>query len=142
MRHLRQIKVLQLLALLAIVSCQDNPQGSSGGDPIGTVAGTGGISSRSVSPAPTNFLLGEVTTSSVTFSWDDVASNEAAYEVEMCSGSECDEFEAISQSPLAVDSTSVTESGLDAGTTYRFRVRSTNKNGASAWLESDDIVTE
>ncbi len=133
-----------LAALLSavLVACQDDSDGGGVVVPIGSVAGgTSGTSSRSVSSAPTDLVVQDTTSESIAISWTDTATNELIYEVEKCAGSGCESFEAVAKSPFAADTTSVTEEGLEPATVYRFRVRTTNGNGSSDWLTSDDINT-
>lgn len=98
-------------------------------------------SSSLSSSAPTNLTVGTVTASAVTISWTDNSSAETGYEVEMCSGSGCSSYTAVSASPLAANSTSHTQTGLTASTIYKFRVRATNSFGPSDYVVSSEATT-
>lgn len=98
--------------------------------------------SSSLAPsAPSGLTTGTVTGSAVTISWTDNSSGETGYVVERCSGASCTNFAAVASSPLAANSTSHTETGLTASTTYRFRVAAANAFGNSDYATSSDIAT-
>jgi fibronectin type 3 domain-containing protein len=90
--------------------------------------------------APTNMVIGTVTSTMAALSWTDTASNATAYELQRCTGSGCSSFTDISAS-LAANAISYSDTGLAAGTTYRYQVRATNSAGGSAWLGSGDVTT-
>ena len=69
-------------------------------------------------------------TSTINLSWTDSSDNEAGFRIERCLGATCSNF-----APLFIttaSATAYTDAGLDAGTTYRYRVVAINTIGASA----------
>lgn len=91
--------------------------------------------------APTAFAVTAKTSTSVSFSWADNASNETAYEVYSCTGSGCTTYAAVAGSPFAANTTTATVSALAGSTTYRFQVRAITAANQSTYLTSSDITT-
>jgi hypothetical protein len=86
--------------------------------------------------APTGVTAGSVTALSATASWTDASSDETGFKVEYAP-SPYSSWTALSGSPTAANATSLaTGNVLTDGTSYKFRVASTNANGDSAWVES------
>jgi len=102
---------------------------------------TASESSTGAPTAPTGLTVASTTDSSILFTWTDQATDELFYEVERCSGASCASFTALANSPYAVNSASLADTGLTAGTIYRYRVRARNGSGDSDWLVSSDIQT-
>ncbi len=90
---------------------------------------------------PTGFTNGTISSSSIQFSWTDVATDETSYQVQRCAGSACTSFADVTASPLAAASVAHTESGLSSSSVYRFRVRAVRGSVQSTWLTSADITT-
>jgi hypothetical protein len=137
--------ILALAILVAGAACEKKSDEPPPGEEVsagGGVVGAGnGVSSRSISAAPTNLVLSDITDTSITVGWTDISTNELIFDVELCAGTDCTSFSPASRSPLAADSTSHTESSLTPATFYRFRIRSTNRNGSSAWITSEPVTT-
>ena len=70
-------------------------------------------------------------------SWVDAAANEARYEVERS----IDGVSWAALPALGPNSTTVTDSGARAGTTYRYRVRSATAYLPSAWAATGTVTT-
>jgi hypothetical protein len=90
------------------------------------------------SAAPTGLAAPSTTTTSVSLTWTDTASNEDGYEVQrkLNSGSV---WTVVTVT--AADATSHTVTGLTAGTAYDFRVRAVNVYGESTWNTITNIST-
>ncbi|MCE0487935.1 S8 family serine peptidase [Ornithinimicrobium sediminis] len=90
--------------------------------------------------APTALTASGVTTSTVDLSWTDTADNETGFRVERCEGAACTGFNEVGT--VGADVSSFTDTGLGAGTTYRYRVSAFNDVGASAWAGPVSATTE
>ena len=84
-----------------------------------------------VPAAPAN-LTGSATTSSVTLSFSDNATNEFWVEFERCAGAGCTNFARIGQT-LGENATSFRDTTVSAGTTYTYRARAIGFMGASGY---------
>jgi hypothetical protein len=135
------------VVVLLTVGCGDTALDQQPGEEIpisgGSISSTSGgqVSSRAISGAPTMLAVRPSTPVAIEITWTDAAVNELIYEIERCSGTDCIDFLPVSRSPLASNTTSYTEEGLSPATIYRFRVRTTNRNGSSAWVLSENIST-
>lgn len=91
--------------------------------------GGGGGPARPTGPAaPTNLRVLAVTDTAITLAWSDESSNEDGFELQRrTTGS------WASLASLAANTTTYSDSGLSAGTTYRYRVRAFNASGESEW---------
>jgi hypothetical protein len=133
-----------LLLAMLLNSCEKAESEEPTGEPVVAIGGGGGggsgaVSSRSISAAPMDLKLTAATPNSITLGWTDIAVNELIFEIESCQGIDCEDFSAVTGSPLSANSVTFTHAGLTAGTPYRFRVRTTNRNGSSPWQVSDHI---
>jgi predicted phage tail protein len=72
-----------------------------------------------------------VSASRINLTWTDNASNESNYRIERCQGAGCSNFVQIAQ--VGANVTSRANTGLAAGTTYRYRVRARNSIGNSGY---------
>jgi hypothetical protein len=97
------------------------------------------VNAASAPSAPTGFTLGTVSSTSVTFTWNDVASNESLYQIDRCTGSGCTSFALLAGS-LAADTTTYTDSSVLSGTVYNYRIRALNSYGSNT-LSSGDVTT-
>lgn len=80
--------------------------------------------------APTNFSATTISSSSVDLIWDDNASNESGFVIEMSTdGTNYDLLEEAGP-----DEESYLIENLDSATTYWFRVKSINSYGSSTWV--------
>ena len=89
--------------------------------------------------APSNLAASPASTSSIGLSWTDNASNETAYKVERATAA-AGPWTEIAGS-LAAGSTAYSATGLDASTTYYFRVRAGNTAGDSAYSATASATT-
>lgn len=81
------------------------------------------------------------TSSTLSVTWTDNASDEDNYEVEFTSNKGAT-WDAFTSSPYAANTESANTLALGGGFTYRVRVRATQTGGAvSDWVESADVVT-
>lgn len=99
------------------------------------------VSSRAISAAPTNLTVASNSPTSIDLTWEDAAVNELIYEIERCDGVGCVDFLPVARSPLAADTISHSEQDLSPDSIYKFQVRTTNRNGSSAWLVSEEVST-
>jgi hypothetical protein len=91
--------------------------------------------------APTGVTAGSVTALSATASWTDNSADETGFKVEYAP-SPYSSWTTLAGSPTAANATSLaTGNVLTDGTSYKFRVASTNANGDSAWVESNEFTT-
>lgn len=81
--------------------------------------------------APTRARFGSVTGTSLYFGWDDNATNETHFEVQLSRGSG---WSALPNAPA--NATGVQVDNLNVCQNYTFRVRACNSTGCSAWLVS------
>lgn len=88
--------------------------------------------------APSNLVAGAASDSQIILSWSDNSDNETAFSVERSSGGSA--FMEIAS--LGSDTTSYTDSGLSASTTYSYRVRSGNSAGLSGYSNEASATTD
>ncbi|HKO98099.1 MAG TPA: fibronectin type III domain-containing protein [Pyrinomonadaceae bacterium] len=93
----------------------------------------------SLPAAPGGLSATASSSSQINLAWSDNSSNENGFYVESCAGAGCTNFGQIAQTGINV--TSYSNSGLTAGTTYRYRVRSFNANGNSSYSNVAESVT-
>lgn len=91
-------------------------------------------------PAPTGVTAAAVSASQIDVTWTDNATNEDGYKVESCSGAACANFAEIGA--VAANVTAFSNTGLTAGTSYSFRVRAHNAQGASDFSNTATASTE
>jgi titin len=91
--------------------------------------------------APTGLAVTGSSLSSLTVGWTNNDPSVTSYDVQLCSGSGCSSYAAVSGSPFSGILTSYTASGLTPQSTYRIQVRADNSAGSSAWLTSGDLTT-
>lgn len=88
-----------------------------------------GHAASAVPTAPTGLTAG--TTSPVTLTWTDGASDESGFSIERCTGGGCTDFAVVGST--APNVTSFPDAFVAPGTTNRFRVRAWNDRGYSAY---------
>ena len=81
--------------------------------------------------APTNLTATALTRSSIRLNWTNATASQTEIRVERCRGSGCTSFAEVAA--LAGTTTVFTDSGLAAGTTYRYRVRALSALGDSPY---------
>lgn len=96
-------------------------------------SGTGGNPPN----APSNLSASTVSSSQIDLSWTDGANDEDGFRVERSNdGSNFSEI-----ATTAANTTSYSDGGLSASTTYHYRVRAYNTNGNSAYSNTDNATT-
>jgi titin len=90
----------------------------------------GGKTGGALPAAPTSLTASATSGSRINLTWADNANNEVLYKVERCAQG-CSAFTEIAQTPG--ESTSYSDTGLTAGSTYSYRVRAWNDIGNSAY---------
>jgi C1A family cysteine protease len=81
--------------------------------------------------APSNLTATAASTSQINLHWTDNATNEQGFEIERCTGSGCSNFTLYTS--VGANTTSLSNTGLAANTTYRYRVRAYNADGDSSY---------
>ena len=89
-------------------------------------------------PAATGLTATIGSSTTINLAWTDVT-GESAFFVERCAGSGCMNFTLISQ--LGANVTSFANASLTPGALYRYRVRSSNAGGSSAYSNIADATT-
>ncbi len=86
---------------------------------------------------PTGLSTTSISDTGATANWTDNSGGSATFEVEYASVP--GDWTTASGSPTSDESLALT--GLSANTTYKWRVRAVNDDGASDWVESDEFQT-
>ena len=89
--------------------------------------------------APTGVSATATSSTSVTVGWTDASLDETGFELERCIEAACSTFAAVATP--AANVTSFVDGNRTAGTTYGYRLRSVNANGASAWTATVYVAT-
>ncbi len=89
--------------------------------------------------APTNLAAAVMSKSRIDLSWTDNASNETGFRIERCKGSTCTNFTQIAS--VGANVTSYSNTGLNANTTYKYRVRAYNASGNSGYSNTVTATT-
>jgi predicted phage tail protein len=90
-------------------------------------------------PAPSNLAGQALNKSQIGLSWTNNSTNQDGVRIERCKGSNCTNFTQITT--VAGTATTHTDSGLTAGTTYRYRVRVYNSAGNSQYSNTASAKT-
>jgi subtilisin family serine protease len=80
---------------------------------------------------PSNLRITGTFNRRLDLAWGDNSNNEANFELERCTGSNCTSF-ALIATPAA-NTTTFSNKNLSRGTTYRYRIRACNTNGCSGY---------
>lgn len=100
--------------------------------PFAPSANSAAASASTALPAvPTAFTATTLSNSSIRVQWTDNANNETGFVLERCSGSGCTSF--VGTDTVPADSTGRTQTGLATGTLFRYRLKSINAAGSSAY---------
>src|SRR5207244_3009968 len=94
--------------------------------------------------APANLVVTAVATDMIDVSWSDRSSNETGFDINRCIGAGCSSSLSSSFSLLVqviANTTHVTDSGLNAATTYCYEVRARNGGWTSAWTSAKCAIT-
>lgn len=107
--------------------------------PSGTVTAATLAPALNPPVAPSNPTATANGQNQVTLTWQDNSNNEDNFSIERCTGSGCTGFSVLA-SPAA-DAQSYVDTGLTAGTTYRYRIRAQNADGNSAYTAIVTVTT-
>lgn len=88
--------------------------------------------------APTSLNASNITLTALRVNWTAPTGGAASYKVERCQGSGCSNFSQIAS---GVATAYHDDSGLTAGTTYRYQVRATNSAGDGAYSSALETST-
>lgn len=114
---------------------------STGNQPsFATTAGNGFRMEDLLPDAPSSPTATAISTSQINVGWTDNSGNETGFDVER-SPDGASGWAAITGSPFAADSTSCSDTGLSAGTTYYYRVRAVNGDGNSSYTSTANATT-
>ncbi|MCB0323106.1 MAG: fibronectin type III domain-containing protein [Bdellovibrionales bacterium] len=91
----------------------------------------------SIPSAPSNLSANAVAHDAIQLTWRDTSDNESGFKIEQKTGS--GSFSQIAT--VGANTTSYRRTGLSAGTTYTFRVRSHNSAGNSSYSNGADATT-
>jgi Tol biopolymer transport system component len=96
---------------------------------------------QQVAPAaPSSLAATAASTSQINLAWTDNSTNEDGFRIERCTGASCTNFAQIAT--VGANATSYQNTGLAAGTTYRYRVRAFNAAGNSAYSNIAAATTD
>jgi hypothetical protein len=113
---------------------------ASNGFGISTFSNEASATTPDVPPAaPNNLTAFLETTTQVSLSWADNASNETGFTVERCTGAGCTNFALLTS--VAADVTTYSDTTVSANTTYVYRVFAFNGAGNSAFSNEVTIST-
>jgi subtilisin family serine protease len=87
--------------------------------------------------APSNLAAAAVSSTRINLTWQDNSGNEQSFKVERRTGS--DAFSPIG--PAGENATSLSDTGLDPGTQYFYRIRASNAGGDSAYSNEANATT-
>lgn len=90
---------------------------------------------------PTNLQATGTSSTDIQVTWTDNANNETGYELERADGACAQNGVFAKIQDLPANATSYTDTGLQASTTYCYRVRAVNNGTPSAYSNTDDGTT-
>jgi hypothetical protein len=90
--------------------------------------------------APTNLTASAVSSSQINLNWIDNANNEDGFKVERCQASDCTNFTQIAT--VGPNVTTFANTGLEANTTYFYRVRAYNSVDDSSYSNTANDTTQ
>jgi subtilisin family serine protease len=93
--------------------------------------------------APSNLTSSVISTSQINLSWSDNSSNEDGFRLERCTAAvaNCPDANFVQITQVGASVTSFNNVGLQAQTTYTYRVRAFNSAGSSAYSNSVQATT-
>ena len=98
-----------------------------------------GSSAPPTPPPPTALVATAVSSSRIDSMWSDNAANETGFVIERCQGAGCNNFALLT--PVGANTTSYSNTGLTASTSYSYRVAATNGAGTSAYSNTASATT-
>ena len=90
--------------------------------------------------APSSLSASAVSASQINLTWSDNAANETGFVIERCQGAGCSNFASLT--PVGANTTSYSNTGLTASTSYSYRVAATNGAGTSAYSNTASATTQ
>jgi len=93
--------------------------------------GASGSTTATTLAAPTNLGGTALAGGRIELRWTDNSTGEAGTRIQRCSGRKCTNFSQVGW--VGPNATSYADTGLTAGTYYRYRVRAESATAASAW---------
>src|SRR3989442_2245929 len=114
--------------------------GADGARGAGATAGDSKPVTVTLGPrTPSDLVARPVSLSQINLAWTDNATDEDGFRVERCTGPGCTSFTEIAI--LGQNVTAFTNTGLNAGTNYSYRVRAYNPVGNSAYSNAVPSTT-
>lgn len=95
-------------------------------------------------PTPPSDLTAQVSVPgdlAISLSWADNSSDETTWEIERCTGTGCTDFTLLAVRDAAIWGPWLNDLGLAETTTYSYRVRAVNANGASIYTNAASATT-
>jgi hypothetical protein len=89
--------------------------------------------------APSTLVASTLSNVSVGLTWDDLSDNETGFAIDRCEGPTCSNFAQVGTVPA--DAEDFTDTGLNPGSEYTYRVRATNAVGTSAASNTSSAST-
>lgn len=90
--------------------------------------------------APIGFTATPVGQTSINLAWTDSTTNETGFQIQRCTGAACANFAQVGAN-LAANTTSYSDTGLTANTSYSYRARAVTATDSSAWTATQTAVT-
>jgi len=87
---------------------------------------------------PTGLIASAISYNSASVLWTDNANNEVSFDMERCGPTDYSIKEIL---VIPGNSVTFTDTGLIMNSSYRFRIRSKNEDGASAWSNQIEVIT-
>ncbi|HEV3469111.1 MAG TPA: fibronectin type III domain-containing protein, partial [Pyrinomonadaceae bacterium] len=101
---------------------------------------TASVSTTDYPPAaPSGLSAAPASSSQVNLAWADNSTNEDGFEVQRCAGAGCTNF--AGRAETGPGATAYADTGLAAGTVYRYRVRAFNASGDSGFTNVAEATT-
>ena len=107
--------------------------------PYRTIGKEGAYCSTTPPAAPTNLTAVPASSSQINLTWTDSDNAETGFKVERCTGAGCSDFAQIAT--VGANTTSYSNTGLAASTSYRYRVRAYNAVGDSDYSNVSSATT-
>jgi hypothetical protein len=90
--------------------------------------------------APIGLQAAPVSESKISLMWTDSTANETGFQLQRCTGANCTNFAALGAN-LAANTTTYSDEGLTANTSYSYRARAFNATDTSAWTATASATT-
>ncbi len=89
--------------------------------------------------APSGLAATAISASQIDLAWTDNSDDEDGFRIERCTGAGCTDFAPLSE--VGKNTTAYSDTGLDAETSYRYRVAAFNEGGDSDWSDIAEATT-